>query len=90
MTITFLEDFEDRLRASIWHSGPPPSIGWWPASIYGQPTVVRWWNGQCWSYPLSSDCDEIEVQIWATIISRCQDKIRWQQRPKDWPLQSLT
>ena len=36
----------------IWHSGPPPSVGWWPASKRGDPTVLRWWNGSNWSLPV--------------------------------------
>ena len=33
----------------VWHSGPPPSVGWWPASVFEDPEIVRWWNGKCWS-----------------------------------------
>jgi hypothetical protein len=30
-------------------SGPPPSIGWWPATIHGLISPIRWWNGENWS-----------------------------------------
>lgn len=29
--------------------GPPPSIGWWPATIHGIRGPIRWWNGEHWS-----------------------------------------
>lgn len=32
-----------------WHSGPPPSVGWWPASAFGDPESIRWWDGVRWS-----------------------------------------
>jgi hypothetical protein len=32
-----------------WHKGPPPSIGWWPASVQHDRKVLRWWNGEYWS-----------------------------------------
>lgn len=34
-----------------WHKGPPPEIGWWPASAdqYPNPRVIRWWDGTEWS-----------------------------------------
>lgn len=34
-----------------WHKGPPPEIGWWPASIAQDPGCIRWWNGYRWSLP---------------------------------------
>jgi len=35
----------------VWRSGPPPEIGWWPASWMSppDPSVLRWWNGKYWS-----------------------------------------
>ena len=34
-----------------WHKGPPPEIGWWPASVFQDKEVIRWWDGQYWSAP---------------------------------------
>lgn len=39
-----MKDFE-------WHSGPPPHVGWWNASINRDETAWRWWNGRHWSMP---------------------------------------
>lgn len=35
----------------VWRDGPPPSIGWWPASASQEKCVIdiRWWNGVEWS-----------------------------------------
>jgi hypothetical protein len=32
-----------------WHKGPPPAIGWWPASITQDMHCLRWWDGKAWS-----------------------------------------
>jgi hypothetical protein len=32
-----------------WHSGPPPHVGWWNASMNESPNTWRWWNGTAWS-----------------------------------------
>ena len=36
----------------VWHSGPPPHIGWWNAAT-GTHSLVnhcwRWWDGKQWS-----------------------------------------
>lgn len=37
------------MTARKWHSGPPPSVGWWPASCMHKATVIRWWDGRRWS-----------------------------------------
>ena len=33
-----------------WHTGAPPSIGWWPASMDGDKNEIRWWDGELWSF----------------------------------------
>lgn len=33
----------------VWHSGPPPHVGWWNASIFRFHEVWRWWDGKSWS-----------------------------------------
>lgn len=34
-----------------WFSGPPPAVGWWPASTQGFLDFYRWWDGRIWSQP---------------------------------------
>lgn len=45
----------------VWRSGPPPEIGWWPASVNDppNPSILRFWGGEFWSIGVehSSDCD---------------------------------
>jgi hypothetical protein len=33
----------------VWRKGPPPEIGWWPASVQKHYVSIRWWDGKCWS-----------------------------------------
>jgi hypothetical protein len=40
--------------SAVWHSGPPPHIGWWEASANGIYGNWRWWNGVYWSLATSS------------------------------------
>lgn len=32
-----------------WRSGPPPEVGWWPASVLRDPNWIRHWDGEHWS-----------------------------------------
>ena len=34
---------------TTWHKGPPPSTGWWPASVVRNKNALRWWDGKYWS-----------------------------------------
>lgn len=38
-------------KRTKWYSGPPPSVGWWPASCIEDKKTLRWWNGKTWSFP---------------------------------------
>jgi hypothetical protein len=38
------------MTAPQWFSGPPPAVGWWPASTHGTLGYYRWWNGASWSW----------------------------------------
>ena len=37
------------MTSRTWHKGPPPHVGWWNASVAGDLTAWRWWNGEHWS-----------------------------------------
>jgi len=75
-----------------WRKGPPPSIGWWPASRCGNKHVIRWWDGEQWSQG-ASRFDSIER---AAAHAVCHDSghvnppILWLPRPSWWPARSLT
>lgn len=79
-----LENIED------WRSGKPPSSGWWIASTQRQSSVLRWWNGIEWSYPVDRFIGMDEVLYCAELASNLQDKIEWLPRPSSWPKHSFT
>lgn len=73
-----------------WHKGPPPSIGWWPASYSRLASDLRWWNGRWWSSLLFED-DPVEfVADYAAVKALAQDLIEWTDRPDSWPERSKT
>lgn len=71
-----------------WHKGPPPSIGWWPASYQRRPEVLRWWNGKEWS--IGAGRFTMNPGYIASVVSPDQSKIEWRHRPDDWPEHSRT
>jgi hypothetical protein len=73
-----------------WHKGPPPSIGWWPASIERDPEVFRWWNGEWWSIDAYQSNSEKYAEQLANRKALWQHSIEWTTRPKWWPERSKT
>lgn len=49
--MTYEEAFKTAAEQA-YHSGPPPSVGWWPTRVRfcGLPGRMRWWNGVGWSW----------------------------------------
>jgi hypothetical protein len=77
---------------TTWRKGPPPSIGWWPASVCREPRSLRWWDGSRWSITAYSDMTAMEAswrakakqpEIW-------ENNIEWTDRPAWWPERSKT
>lgn len=60
-----------------WHSGSPPEIGWWPASMEQDPNCLRWWNGKHWSVTVFSEEKAKAAADWALWKSCNQDEIQW-------------
>jgi Protein of unknown function (DUF2510) len=75
---------------TTWHKGPPPSIGWWPASKAGNPKCLRWWNGAAWSLDCYSDMRTETAERRAGFKALVQDNIKWTKRPASWPERSRT
>ena len=76
-----------------WHSGPPPSMGWWPCKIKGWLACgyVRWWNGQHWSLAVSAKRSaESAATIASTPTHYTTREIQWSERPDSWPERSRT
>jgi hypothetical protein len=73
-----------------WFSGPPPSVGWWPASMNQDDSVLRWWDGECWSRAAWRGHDAQQAERVAEHKSPMPVYIEWTDRPKSWPKRSRT
>jgi len=75
-----------------WFDGPPPSIGWWPTSIWYSTRSLRWWNGLSWSVSVREDYSAADAGYLAKIPdhSELQVWILWTHRPESWPEWSKT
>ena len=73
-----------------WYSGPPPSVGWWPASIGRDKDVLRWWNGEFWSLPVWVGCTKQFAAHAAQIKALNSSVIEWTESPDSWPAWSKT
>ena len=71
----------------IWHSGPPPHVGWWNASSASyvdrwNPTrnnVWRWWNGHTWSVPVyeSNTISDVANRAELALDSDYSSAVEW-------------
>lgn len=73
-----------------WHKGPPPSVGWWPASMSRRDGVFRWWNGERWSVDVRSSDTAEQAGCCAALPALFGREIEWTDRPDDWPERSKT
>jgi hypothetical protein len=78
------------MSKTIWHKGPPPSIGWWPASWGRLKGAYRWWNGHEWSVAVSCRHSAREAAAEARVAAAYQERVEWTDRPKHWPKRSRT
>jgi hypothetical protein len=77
-------------RMTTWHKGPPPSIGWWPASRLRNPDVLRWWDGSKWSFPAHIGMTAEEAAGHSALKSDRTLHLEWTDRPASWPERSRT
>jgi hypothetical protein len=75
---------------TTWHKGPPPSIGWWPASWSRNPRILRYYNGEWWSLYASCYMTAEEAGECAREKEAWQKYIEWTDRPASWPKRSKT
>lgn len=68
------------MAARKWHSGPPPSIGWWPASVDRDHTALRYWNGGWWSDVARAGWSLRNVIAASRFAYPAQFKIEWSAR----------
>lgn len=65
-----------------WFSGPPPEVGWWPASTIQRAENLRYWDGQCWScwvYHTRPRQEAGSIARRAATVNE-QSEIRWTHR----------
>ena len=75
---------------TTWHKGPPPSIGWWPASLWRDPEILRYYNGEWWSVAAYPEYSAEDASAAAREKEFKQDDIEWTERPASWPKRSRT
>jgi hypothetical protein len=76
---------------TTWHKGPPPSVGWWPASYFRNPDAHRYYNGEWWSAVAWPEYDAANAAAAvACFKDSFQDRIEWTDRPAWWPERSKT
>jgi hypothetical protein len=64
-----------------WHKGPPPEIGWWPASAFKNDEVIRWWDGKNWSVGVDKNYTSEQAAAQARTYSDYSNKeILWTER----------
>ena len=75
-----------------WYSGPPPRIGWWPASASEDTECLRWWNGLYWSNCCWRSYTLRAVSRFAATPNDIiwPGEIKWTDRPAWWPARSRT
>ena len=80
------------MKDDEWHSGPPPSVGWWPASANDIPQegVYRWFDGDMWGSPAYPEQSAEDAADCAAFPCRRPDEVKWKHRPDNWPERSKT
>jgi hypothetical protein len=70
-------------KATKWRKGAPPAIGWWPASLFRDYCVLRWWDGKRWSQeqPMRLSKKELPIRNGALPLAHYYDEdIEWTDR----------
>lgn len=78
-------------KKPVWRTGAPPSLGWWPASVYGtrDPEYLGWYDGKYWSAFCHVSHSDAYAAAQAEILGGSQD-VEWTDRPDSWPARSKT
>lgn len=61
----------------VWHSGPPPFVGWWNASWLKAKRTWRWWDGACWSVGIVDNADSEKVRFQSQMPTAYNCNIVW-------------
>jgi len=83
----------------VFHAGPPPSLGWWPASSFRRAGQVcpeyqplRFWDGFLWSSAagINRTAEQVTERAREKLNRELSAKILWAPRPDSWPEASKT
>lgn len=61
----------------VWHSGPPPFIGWWNASNALSKGIWRWWDGEYWSVVVRENDQLDTVAYYGGIADQLPGDLMW-------------
>lgn len=77
---------------SEWNEGPPPAVGWYPASIFKNAKNLRYWNGRRWSQSVLDVAPAVFAEYMADQPCSGDDMkcMLWQHQPRDWPENART
>jgi len=68
------------MKKTVWHSGPPPEIGWWPASLFEDQSTIRWWDGARWSQSANPAYTAELAAEMAKFECRWPEEVKWTKR----------
>jgi hypothetical protein len=71
------------MSETTWHTGAPPGIGWWPASVEKNKKAIRWWDGREWSavafphYSAEAAAAMVQFKYWGMYKNPMEWCARW-------------
>lgn len=65
---------------SGWRKGPPPCVGWWPASVLRNTQALRWWDGKQWSWAADHGDNAKQAASMSRLRDNRQVHIEWCDR----------
>jgi hypothetical protein len=77
------------MSTPTWRSGPPPSLGWYQASVSQDPEALRWRGEGYWSVVCRKGMSARMLNRRARTPATTQG-IQWLPRPASWPKRSRT
>lgn len=72
----------DDVGVGNWRNGFPANPGWYNASAYRAKNILRWFNGQYWSWGLDSSDDQYDAAIYSELRGPDQSDVKWRPLKK--------
>lgn len=61
----------------VWHSGPPPHVGWWNTNRRRDNKAWAWWDGVAWSTPVADGWNAKFAGYWADVYYPLAARVEW-------------